>query len=180
MQDTEVLKNSVIITAGTTLSKFLGFAREIVIAAFFGATYLVDAYLAALVIPLMLFTIVNQALTTTVVPLSIEYGSREGMDSVLKILNSVTTFFSIILVILIIFGEYFAELLVQLVAPGFSGTASNLTKELTRILLPIMLFLGLAGIGSGILQSQKRFLFPAFIGIPYNVFIMASYSAQFE
>jgi len=172
LQETEVLKNSVIITAGTTLSKFLGFAREIVIAAFFGATYLVDAYLAALVIPMMLFSIVNQALTTTVVPLIIDYGNREGTSSVLKMLNSVTTFFSIILAIFILFGEFFAELLVQLVAPGFSATALNLTKDLTRILLPIMLFLGLAGIGSGILQSKKRFIFPAFIGIPYNVLII--------
>lgn len=173
-QSTNPLVNSGIIAIGTGTSKILGFIREVVTAAFFGASKVVDAYLVALVIPQMLFSIVGSALTTTVIPLTTEYEEKEGRESVLAFVNSVTTFIAMVLSILVILGELFTGFLVHIVAPGFSGEVFELTVRLSKIMFPMILFLGLAGLGTGILQSRKRFLYPAFIGVPYNVFIIGS------
>ncbi|MFZ5595814.1 MAG: murein biosynthesis integral membrane protein MurJ [Bacillota bacterium] len=168
------LINSGIIAFGTTASKVLGFVREMVIAAFFGASYLVDAYLVAMVIPQVLFSIISASLTTTVIPLVTEYENLEGRQSVLRLLNTVTTIMAVFLAVLIILGELLSPFLIRLVAPGFSGVTADLAVYLNRIMFPMMLFLGLAGLGTGILQSQRRFLYPAFIGVPYNFFIIGS------
>lgn len=168
------LVNSGLIAFGTGISKILGFVREVVIAAFFGASYLVDAYLVAMVIPQALFSVIGEALTTTVIPLITEYDQLEGRESVLRLLNAVTTFIAIVLAVIILLGELFTPFLVHIVAPGFSGKTEALAISLSRIMFPMMLFLGLGGLGTGILQSQKRFLYPAFIGIPYNLFIIGS------
>lgn len=166
--------NTVLISLGTGLSKVLGFVREMSIAFFFGASYVVDAYLVALMIPQVLFAVVGGALTTTIIPLVTEYKEREGMDSVLTLVNSVTSFMAAVLAVIILLGEVFALYVVKLLAPGFSGEVVQLTVSLSRIMFPAMMFMGLAGLGTGILQSQRRFLYPAFIGIPYNVLIIGS------
>lgn len=166
--------NTIIISFGTALSKILGFVREIVIAAFFGASYLVDAYLVALLIPQALFTVIGSSLTTTVIPLITEYENEGGRRSVLKLLNSVTTFLAVLLSLLVIVGEMFTPQLMHIVAPGFTGETERLAIYLNRIMLPMMLFLGLSGLGTGILQSQKRFVYPAFISVPCNIFIIGS------
>ncbi len=170
----KAIKNTILISAGTTLSKILGFIREMAIAAFFGASYLVDAYLVALIIPQVLFSVINNALTTTVIPLVTEYKHKEGLKSVLSFLNTVTAVMVISLALLIVAGEFLAEHIVGLLAPGFSGDAFQLTAALSRIMFPAMLFMGLAGLSVGILQSQKRFLYPSIIGIPNNLIIIAS------
>lgn len=168
------VKNTVVISLGTTFSKILGFIREIAIAAFFGASYLVDAYLVALIIPQVLFSVVNNALTTTVIPLITEYKHKEGMKSVLSFLNTVSAVMVISLALLIVIGELLTEHIVGLLAPGFSGAAFQLTTALSRMMFPAMLFMGLAGLSMGILHSQKRFLYPSIIGIPNNLIIIAS------
>jgi len=43
---------------------------------------------------------------------------------------------------------------------------------MTRVMLPMIIFLGLSGLVAGILQSQKMFLFPSFVGIPSNLAII--------
>ncbi len=166
--------NTAILSVGTATSKMLGFVREIVTAAFFGTSKVVDAYLVALVIPQMLFSVVGSALTTTLIPLATEYEEKEGRESVLALVNSVITIVAIVLSILVLLGELFTGFLVHIVAPGFSGEVFELTVRLSKIMFPMMLFLGLAGLGTGVLQSQKKFLYPAFIGVPYNIFIIGS------
>lgn len=166
--------NTLLISIGTTTSKILGFIREVVIAAFFGASYFVDAYLIALLVPNALFSVVSGALTTTVIPLITEYKEKLGQKSVLTFLNTVTTVMAVVLAVLVLIGEVFAFYIIKLVAPGFEGEVLELAVYLSRIMFPMMLFMGLAGLGTGILQSQRRFFYPAFIGIPYNLIIIAS------
>lgn len=102
--------STALLSLGTGLSKVLGFVREMSIAFFFGASYVVDAYLVALMIPQVLFAVVGGALTTTVIPLVTEYKEKEGMDSVLTLVNSVTSFMAAVLAVIILLGEVFALL----------------------------------------------------------------------
>jgi putative peptidoglycan lipid II flippase len=166
--------NTVLISSGLGLSKILGFIRETVIAGFFGASYLVDAYLVAQMVPQVLFSIIGSSLTTSVIPLVTEYKEKKGFDSVLALLNSITTIMLIISLVLVLLGWAFSGVIVHLVAPGFSGPAYELAVQLTNLMFPMIIFFGLAGLGSGILQSQKRFFFPSFMGIPYNIVIIAA------
>jgi putative peptidoglycan lipid II flippase len=166
------LLNTILISFGAIISKILGFIREVVIAAFFGASYFVDAYLVASIIPRLLFGIVSEAINITIIPLITEYRIKLGQKSVGELINSITTFMILILVFIILLAELFADYLVHFVAPGFEGETLDITIKLTRVMLPMIIFLGFSGLAAGMLQSQKRFLFPSFVGIPSNMAII--------
>lgn len=172
MSNTSSLKNTTLLTIGAIFSKIFGFIREVATAAYFGASYLVDAYLVASIIPRLLFGVVSEAITTTIIPLITEYKMKFGQKSVTELINSITTFLVIVSVLIIFIGEFFAHYLVHFVAPGFEAETLDITIKLTKVMLPMIIFLGLAGLTSGILQSQKRFLFPSFAGVPSNVIIV--------
>lgn len=164
--------NTVLISGGLGLSKIMGFLRETIIAAYFGASYLVDAFLVAQMIPQALFSVIGSSLTTAVVPLVTEYKEKKGFASVLTFVNSITTIMLAICAGLVLLGWLGADIIVRLVAPGFGGAAFELAVKLTYIMFPMIIGLGLAGLGSGILMSQKRFFYPSFIGIPYNLVLI--------
>jgi putative peptidoglycan lipid II flippase len=167
-----IIFNTALISIGAIVSKILGFIREVAIAAFFGASYFVDAYLIASIIPRLLFGVISEAITTTIIPLITEYKIKLGQKSVAELINSITTIMVLLLVLIMILGELFAHYLVHFIAPGFEGETLDITIKMTRVMLPMIIFLGLSGLGAGMLQSQKRFLFPSFVGIPSNVAII--------
>lgn len=166
------LENTTLISIGSIFSKIFGFIREVAIAAFFGASYFVDAYLVASMIPKLLFGIISEAITTTIIPLIIEYKIKLGQKSVAELINSITTIMVLVSVLIILIAEFFAHYLVNFIAPGFDKEALEITIKMTRAMLPIIIFLGLSGLAAGMLQSQKRFLFPSFVGIPSNISII--------
>ncbi|MEW6459381.1 MAG: lipid II flippase MurJ [Bacillota bacterium] len=67
-----------------------------------------------------------------------------------------------------------APWLVRVLAPGFAGEQAELTALLVRVLLPAVVFMGLAGWAQGVLNAHQRFAAPAAVGIPYNLIIIAA------
>ena len=61
------------VMAATLGSTLLGFAREVVNARYFGTQWEMDAFLAAAVIPIILFGVFNGALVSALVPTFTEY-----------------------------------------------------------------------------------------------------------
>lgn len=153
-------------------SKLLGFVREEVIAYRFGASYLSDAYYVATLIPLMLFTAVNGALRHTLIPVFVEYLHQKGKEEAFRFANNVFNVLTVILILLVVGGYYFSPFMIKAVAPGFNGQTYEVTVDLSKKLIIIILFLGLAGVANGILNSFKDFTIPAVTGLPQNIIII--------
>lgn len=71
-------------------------------------------------------------------------------------------------------GIIFAGPLVKVFAPGYQGDVYTLCVQYTRILLPSIVFVGLANIFTSYLQIKKRYVIPGFIGMPYSIIIIVS------
>lgn len=170
----QAAKSAVIITIAMVLSKLFGFVRLMVIAAYFGASFTTDAYLVATIVPMVIFSIVNSSLTTTFIPVFTETLYKEGKEEAFKLASIILNIVLIVGVIITIIGIYLAPQIISLTAPGFKGEVAELSLELTRIMFPMVIFLGLAGIVSGILNSFKSFAIPALVGIPQNIIIILS------
>ncbi|WP_338825135.1 putative lipid II flippase MurJ [Moorella humiferrea] len=170
-----VARATAVVITVTVISKILGFGREAVLAAVFGASQVTDAYLVALIIPSLLFAVVGAAITTVGIPVISEYlyqeEKRVQLDSLLW-----SSFHTIsgVLVLICLIAFPFAPWLVKLLAPGFSPEQAALTVGLVRIMLPAALFMGLAGWAQGVLNAHKHFLVPAAIGIPYNLILITT------
>lgn len=171
-QDQNFLYRSMtLVMLGVLASRVLGFFREVSIAYRFGATWETDAYLVAVLLPTILFYAFSDALRNTFITVFTPY--KKEKDAPL-LLNTLALCLAGALLLLAILGVIFAPQLVFLLAPGFKGEPFRLTVELTRILVPGILFVGLSGLATGFLHSHHRFLIPALVNVPHNIIVIFS------
>ena len=66
----------------TIFSKILGFAREITLSYFYGASNISDAYLISITIPAVIFSLVGTGMATTYIPLYSSIRVKEALKKV--------------------------------------------------------------------------------------------------
>ncbi len=167
-----IAKTAFIIMMISLFSKILGFVREMVIAAKYGASIDSDAYIMSITIPSSVFVVVAGALATTFIPVLSEKIVNKSKKNTLKFINNslnVTLFLCIGITAL---GIIYAPVLVKTIAPKFSGERYDLTVQLTKLTFPMVAFTVLSGVITGALQSFGRFAAPAATGLPYSIIII--------
>lgn len=169
-----MVKTSGLIVLIGVISKLLGFVRETVIAAVFGATGVTDSYLVAYMLPSVLFASIGAAIVTVFIPVYAEVNKSQGSEAGFVLINRFGTAAIFLVSVLVIIGEVFAPTVVGILAPGFSGHIFNLTVSLTRLLTPVMVLLTLSYLATAALNAQMCFIAPAVIGLPYNVIIIVT------
>lgn len=136
-------------------------ARDLVLAAWFGTGHVVDAFLIALLTPLLLVNIVAASFNIAFIPAFIRRREREGPAAAQQLFSRAMGW-----IVSLLFG---VTLLLALTAPyvvfwlasGFSPEKLALTRTLFYWLLPIILVNGLATIWGAVLNSDERFALPA-------------------
>lgn len=169
-----VLKWAGVVTLGTLLGRLLGFGRETVLAARFGAGATVDAFQNAILVPVTLFMPLAATLGTALIPAHARRAADEGQDAALRTVNSLVNATFIVTVVLAAAAYFGAPALGALVAPGFDDAGRALVARMVRLVAPAMVFLALAAIATGFLQARRSFLLPAVAGIPMNALTIAA------
>lgn len=150
----------------------LGFVREMVLAYGFGAGSATDAYLVAWTIPGIIFAILGGALVAGAVPLFTSYRTRWGDGEAWYLFSSMMTVLLAALAIFTLLGEVFARQLVWLITPGLPEHTAVLATELTRIVLPTVVFLALGNLYNGLLNANGIFGPPAFASVLTNILVI--------
>ena len=156
----------------TILSKILGLLRESVLASAYGTGVYAAAYTTANSIPIVLFAIIGSSLATSLIPLYSRLSVEDSEERAIGFLNTVINIVIIVSIVLSVIGIVFAGPLVRLFAPGFKGQTYNLCVNYTRMLLPSLVFVGLANVYTAYLQVKKRFVASGIIGMPYSLIII--------
>ncbi len=167
----DIFKSMTLVMLATMLSRVLGFFREMAIAYRFGATMETDAYLVAILLPTILFYAFSDALKNTFITV---FASLRKDESAPYFFNPLALYLLLALLAIVLLGIIFAPALVFVLAPGFRGDVFDLTVGLMRILIPGILFMGLAGLATGFLHSHHRFFIPAMVNVPHNAIIILS------
>ncbi len=168
-----VAKAALTTTALLLLARILGFLREVVIAKLFGATRLVDIYVAAFTIPDILFFLLSGgALSSAFVPVYTQYLAEGKGEEAKRILSSLLSLLFLSLLFMIGIAEIFAYPLVRMVVPRFPPSDLAYCVFLTRLMLPSVMFFVLGGIFTGAAYCHQRFFIPAMSGVIYNLFII--------
>lgn len=170
----KVAKATVALMAVTMLSKIMGFGRELVLGALYGATKYSDIFIAATNIPKVLFTLVATALATTFIPLYYENLREGGEDKALRFSNNILNITIILGIILSTISFIFAEQIVRVFAMGFRGETFRQAVIFTRIIIFGAIFTGLSDIMKSYLQSKDSFTIPGLIGLPYNIILITA------
>ncbi len=154
------------------LSKIAGFAREQLMAFFFGATGQTDAYMVANTIATLVVGMISGPLSTAFLPLfagRVAQGDREGA---LKFASTAVTVTSLTVLGISVLAVFPAPTLVRLVAPGFTGERLQTTVTFTRMFLPIMVFPLLSAFSKSILNTYDEFAVPALAPVLQNLVII--------
>lgn len=162
----------ILLVAITGGSRVLGLVREAVIAAIFGAGSQTDSFFVAFSIPDFLFnSLSNFLIATSFIPVFCRCmggkGPWEFTSSVFAVLLS-------LLGVIVIALEIFAPDIVTALMPSIGAEQLDLTVDMTRIMLPIIIAGALTGMAKGILNSYRNFTIPALTTIAYNVVIISS------
>jgi len=165
---------ALIIAIAGIVSRLLGFLRDRLLAAQFGAGDTLDAYYAAFRIPDLLYNLlVMGALSAAFIPIFTDFLSEKKERAAWKLASSVLQWIVVLLGALSICAAIFAPALVALIAPGFSDEKQSLTVELTRIMLLSPILLGISAVFGSVLVSFKRFVAYSFAPLLYNLGIIA-------
>ncbi len=168
----KLIKHTVIISSGTFISRILGFLRDVLIAKFFGTSYIIEAFMVAFRLPNMFRSLLGEgAVDSVVIPVISEHKKNEEFSRVGS--DLLLSSFSVLLVVVIL-GTVFAKYIVAAIAPGFLNDPQKftLTVRVTRIIFSYLLFVGLSANLGGILYSKNKFFVPSFSPIILNVIVV--------
>jgi putative peptidoglycan lipid II flippase len=161
----------------TTLSRVLGFVRDMVIAKYMGAGLAADAFFVAFRIPNLLRRLFAEgALSAAFVPTFVETLQRNGTGEADRLARVAFTFSAIVLAGVTTLGIIFSPWVVRLIAPGFFQDPEKfaLTVSLNRIMFPYIFFISLVALASGVLNAMGRFAAPAAAPLLLNLSMIAS------
>jgi putative peptidoglycan lipid II flippase len=170
-----VAKAAGVIGIFTLLSRIFGFIRDMVVAWFFGAGLLTDAFFVAFRIPNLLRRLLAEgSLSMAFVPVFTEYLTQKGKAEAFTMARSVLRLLSVVLVSISIIGIFASPEIVRIMAPGFDGAKYQLTVTLTQIMFPYVFFVCLVALCMGILNVLGHFAAPALAPVFLNLAIIGA------
>jgi putative peptidoglycan lipid II flippase len=142
----------------TMVSRVLGFARDVMIAAFLGAGPVAEAFFVAFRLPNMFRRFFAEgAFNMAFVPLFAKRLEGEGEASARRFGEEAQAVLFGALVLLTVLAQLGMPWLVLALASGFEGEQFELAVLYSRIGFPYILFISLTALYSGVLNSFGRF-----------------------
>jgi putative peptidoglycan lipid II flippase len=170
------VRSSSIVSGLTMLSRLLGFARDVVIAHYFGVGPATDAFLVAFRIPNFLRRLFSDgSFSLAFLPLLREGVGREAAQGRRRI-DTLLGALILVLFQITLAGTLAAPLLIAVFAPGLFSQTQNgvLCADMVRITFPYLFFIVLTAFAGGVLNSRGHFAFPAFTPVLLNICMIAA------
>ena len=153
----------------TFVSRILGFARDVFIAGALGATPVAEAFVLAFSLPnLFRRFFAEGAFNMAFVPMFSK--KLASGDKPLDFARDALSMLALVLIVLNAIAMLAMPYLVWIMASGFSGDERfDLTVVFGRIVFPYILFISLAALASGVLNSAGRFVATSAAPILLNI-----------
>ena len=156
-----MIRHAVMMMIGTFLSRILGLAREILVAAFFGASKSMDAFNVAYTLSNLARQLLAEgALSAAFVPVFSQALSK-SKEKALSLARQTMTVLLIATCIVVTLGIFGAPAFVRIMAPGFDLENQKLAVILTQYMFPFLIFISLEALTMGELNSLGSFFVPA-------------------
>jgi putative peptidoglycan lipid II flippase len=165
----------VFVAGGIMLSRLAGLVRQRALSHYLGLGAEADAFAAAFRIPNLLQNLFGEgALSAAFIPVYARRLGAQDPEAARRVAGAVLGWLGLILSIVVLAGVTAAPLLVDLLAPGFSGSTRALTITLVRILFPGAALLVFSAWCLGILNSHRRFFLSYAAPVAWNLAIIVT------
>jgi putative peptidoglycan lipid II flippase len=142
----------------TLISKLFGFVREMVIAGFYGTSYITDAYVMATSIPTIIFGGIFGAVATAYMPIFSKLREGKGEKEGDKFTSEIINLLLLLSILVGLVGLVFSDQIVSFFARGFNEQAAELTSYFVKITFWYVLFTSIIGVLNSYLQYKGIFL----------------------
>jgi putative peptidoglycan lipid II flippase len=178
-ENIKVAKAAGIVGMATLASRIMGYIRDMVMSWAFGTTMAADAFYVAYRIPNLLRELLAEgSMSAAFIPVFTETLTKGSKEEARRLANAVFARLLVILVIVTVLGIIFAPFIVKVIAWGWKFKDHRekflLAASLTRMMFPYLVFIGLAALAMGMLNSLRSFLFPALSPVMLNVMTIGS------
>lgn len=176
-QKKHIAKAAGLMSLATLISRVLGYVKDMILARFFGATGTADTFFVAFRIPNLLRELFAEgSMSAAFIPVLSEYQTKHGKEEAERLVRITFTFISVIVGSVCVLGIVFSPAIVAAIAPGFLSMPGkfSLTVVLTRVMFPFLLFVSLAALVMGALNTRRVFFVPALAPALLNVTIIAA------
>lgn len=165
----KLLKNATVMSVAVLLSRFLGLIREQITSFLFGAGMHTDAYFVAFRIPNLFRDLFAEgALSSAFVSVFSKIDNPQERKSLARNMGLILVWMLLILCLILII---FAPQIIGILSDNFTDDPEkfSLTTQLTRVLTPFLLFVSLAALSMGILNSLGHYFIPALGSAAFNL-----------
>ena len=176
-----VLKAAWLIALVTIASKLIGFVRDMVVANFYGATLVSDAYFYALQIPSLAIIILGgvggpfHSAAVAVFSKLVGADDKPG-ETVNRLYNTFLTCAFLFFALLAVTGFFFADKVMGLIISAGTPELIHLASVHFKIMSPIILIGGIIGIYYGLLIVHKQFILPNLSPMILSLIVIISIS----
>ncbi|MBI5190274.1 MAG: murein biosynthesis integral membrane protein MurJ [Nitrospirae bacterium] len=156
----------------TSISRVLGFVRVMVIAKVFGAGMVADCFFVAFRISNILRELLAEgSMSAAFIPVFSEYLHTKSKEEARELASAVFSILLFILIGVVMLGIALSPQIVSAIAHGYVQYPEKfgLTVDLTRVMFPYILFVGLSAVTMGVLNSMGSFAAPAFAPVMLNI-----------
>jgi putative peptidoglycan lipid II flippase len=166
-----LLKAASTVSLLTFVSRITGLAREVLMASYFGANALTDAFNVAFRIPNLLRRVVGEgAFSQAFVPLLAASHAKDGDEATHRLIDAVATVLLWVLMAITVVGVVAAPLLVWLMGEGLERTGGfEPAVVMTRWMFPYIACMSLVALAAGILNTWRHFVVPAATPVLLNI-----------
>jgi putative peptidoglycan lipid II flippase len=172
-----IVKSALTVGGLTGISRILGFVRDLMIAAILGAGAAADAFFVSFKLANLLRRLFAEgAFNAAFVPLFTRAHEGEGDEAARRFAEEALAVMTTVLLVVVLLAQLAMPWLVRALAPGFEtdGDRYGLAVELSRITFPYLMFISLAALFSGVLNSIGRFAAAAFAPIILNLVLITA------
>lgn len=169
-----VVRSSVLLVALTVVSQLLGFVRDAVMAAVFGAGPSVDSFLMAQGLMNVVLGLVSGAMSRALVPPVARAADSGQAASGHRTVGVTLTVTVTVLVVGSVVMYLAAGPLLAVLAPGFDVATTEEAVRMTRIVLVATIFIAGTNILAAAAQAHGRFFWSGVQGIPFNIVMIAA------
>ena len=167
-----LVKAATFIMIGNLLSSLLGMVRLQVISGLFGQGNETDAFYAALKIPQQFYDLlVGGAISGALIPTFVDYSAPEKRRQLRRIFSTILSLVALITAVVALLLMLLAPLYMRVIV-AYQGDKFDLTVNLTRIVVPSILILGLFAVGSALLYALRSVIFASWANGLYHVGII--------
>ena len=166
IKETSVLKAAWIIAVVTIVSKLIGFIRDIIIANYYGAAMVSDAYYYAYQIPSLSLILLGgvggpfHSATVAIFSKLIPTLKDKPSETVNKLYSTFMTATMLFFILLSVLMFVFPRQIMGLIISNGSEEMINLAAVHLQIMTPLLVIGGIVGIYYGILIIYKQFMMP--------------------